>query len=108
MSAGARYDFPGVCIGDTVAAFSITLTEDGAAMDLTGVTFSLAFDASLPTFTETTLGVSITSNVVSIPLWATAGIAAGEYKYTWVFTFPTGEVKTYMYGKIRITEVPLA
>ena len=100
----ARYDFPCVIATDTVDPVTITIVADGLPVDVSTATITLNFDdAAFTDLTEADMTVAV--NVVTIPSWI-APATAGDFSYRMQFTFPSGDVKTYLYGKIQIRAVP--
>lgn len=104
MGIGARYDFCNTIQGDTVDEISVTIQENGTNVDLTGATISLAWESALIA-DMTHADMTIAGSTITIPKWNTPE-AAGYYSYNFTVTFPDNTVRTYLYGKIHVKEVP--
>lgn len=103
------YNFKPQTAGDTFDGVSMTITEDGTAIDLTTVSeIKMVFIRKNTSTVASTLtdgnGITIDSavdgqfSIDPFTVWTTAG----EYDYDLQFTYSGGDVKTYIRGTMRV------
>lgn len=103
----ANYRFPTSWSGDTFAGLSLSLSSDGTALNLTGVTAELVFinEAGSTVLTATTgSGITLTDALngeLEIGSF-TVPTTAGEYEYHLTLTFSDGTVRTYLAGQMTV------
>jgi hypothetical protein len=106
------YNFPDQISGDTWDGISsITILENGSAVDLTDCDVFLQFRTSKNLASPVFLEMSNYNNKVGVvsPLLGLISISEqelnipeGEYVYDLQINFPNGDVKTYLTGSIKI------
>ena len=106
------YNFPDQISGDTWDGISsITILENGSAVDLTDCDVFLQFRTSKNLASPVFLEMSNYNNKVGVvsPLLGLISISEqelnipeGEYVYDLQINFPNGDVKTYLTGNIKI------
>jgi len=106
------YNFPDQISGDTWDGISsITILENGSAVDLTDCDVFIQFRTSKNLASPVFLEMSNYNNKVGVvsPLLGLISISEqelnipeGEYVYDLQINFPNGDVKTYLTGNIKI------